>query len=81
MPAEALVRYAGVSKIFLVDAGKARAVGNLQIGVEGRGWVEIVGATLPAVAEVVTTGQTHLADGTPVVVRKPESDGKFVSGK
>ncbi len=71
VPAEALVRYAGVNKIFLIETGKAKAVGNLKTGVEGLGWIEIVGARLPESAMVVTTGQTHLADGTAVIVRKP----------
>ncbi|MHB1556589.1 MAG: efflux RND transporter periplasmic adaptor subunit [Isosphaeraceae bacterium] len=76
VPAEALVRYAGVNKIFLVEVGKAKAVSGLQTGVEGVGWIEIVDAKLPESANVVTTGQTHLADGTPVVVRKPAEPGK-----
>jgi membrane fusion protein (multidrug efflux system) len=71
VPIEAIVRFAGVTRIFLVERGKARAVSDLKTGVEGPGWVEVIGAQLPPVADVVTTGQTHLADGTPVVVRKP----------
>jgi RND family efflux transporter MFP subunit len=69
VPMEAIVRYAGVTKIFLVDAGKARAIGDIQTGVEGRGWIEVISSQLPPSAAVVTTGQTLLADGTPVVIR------------
>jgi membrane fusion protein (multidrug efflux system) len=66
---EAIVRYAGVTRIFLVDQGKARAVSDVKTGAEGRGWIEVISGQLPPAADVVTTGQTHLADGTPVIVR------------
>lgn len=72
VPIEAIVHFAGVTKIFLVDRGKARSIGDIRTGVEGRGWVEVVSERLPAAGEVVTSGQSHLADGSPVTVRKPE---------
>jgi hypothetical protein len=53
----------------VVEAGQARAV-NVETGQEGPGWVEVTGK-LPPKARVVTSGQTKLADGTPVVVRSP----------
>ena len=65
VPIEAIVRFAGVTKIFLVDQGKARAIGDIKTGVEGRGWIEVISGQLPPPRDVVTTGQTHLADGTP----------------
>ena len=34
--------------------------------VEGKGWVEVASKSLPPPASVVTTGQTQLADRTPV---------------
>ena len=71
VPIEAIVRFAGVTKLFLVEHGKARAIGDVRTGVEGRGWIEVKSSHLPHAADVVTTGQTQLADGTPVVVRKP----------
>jgi membrane fusion protein, multidrug efflux system len=71
VPIEAIVRYAGVTKIFLVDQGKARAIGDIKTGVEGQGWIEVLSSQLPPTADVVTTGQTQLADGTAVVVRAP----------
>ena len=57
---------AGVTKIFIVEDGKARAINDIKTGKEGRGWVEVISGQLPPTAEVVTTGQTQLADGTPV---------------
>jgi RND family efflux transporter MFP subunit len=71
VPIEAVVRYAGVTKIFLVDQGKARAIGDIKTGVEGQGWVEVISSQLPPAGDVVTTGQTQLADGTAVAVRTP----------
>ena len=70
VPIESVVKYAGVTKVFLVEDGKARSV-NIETGLEGTGWVEAIG-NLPDRAEVVTTGQTQLAEGTPVEVRRPE---------
>ena len=72
VPIESVVHFAGVTKVFLVDNGKAKALSDIRTGVEGRGWVEIVGERLPAAGDVVTSGQSHLADGSPIVVRKPE---------
>ena len=69
-PIEAVVKYAGVTKLFVVEGRKARSL-NVETGLEGPGWVEIIGK-LPAKAEVVTTGQSQLAEGTPVVVRETE---------
>ncbi len=42
----------------------------VETGREGPGWVELL-TPLPADAQVVTTGQSRLADGTTVVVRTP----------
>jgi RND family efflux transporter MFP subunit len=69
VPFESIVHFAGVTKLFLVEDGKARAINDIKTGKEGRGWVEIVSPELPKAADVVTTGQSQLADGTPVVVR------------
>lgn len=71
VPLESVVRFAGVTKIFIVDHGFARVIGDVKTGREGRGWIEISGK-LPETADVVTSGQSRLADGTPVVVREPE---------
>jgi RND family efflux transporter MFP subunit len=74
VPLESVVRFAGVTKIFVVvgeaPKGTARAI-NVETGLEGPGWIEVVG-NLPARSRVVTTGQGQLADGTPVLIRSPE---------
>jgi multidrug efflux pump subunit AcrA (membrane-fusion protein) len=70
VPLEAIVHFAGVTKIFMVADGKAKAISDIKTGVEGRGWIEVIGSHLPPAGEVVTTGQTHLADGTPVTIRR-----------
>jgi multidrug efflux pump subunit AcrA (membrane-fusion protein) len=75
VPMESVVHFAGVTKIFVVENGKARSINGIKTGREGRGWVEIeiAGDRLPEAPLVVTTGQSQLADGTPVVVRHAES--------
>jgi membrane fusion protein (multidrug efflux system) len=71
VPIESVVRAVGITKIFVVqDGGKARAV-PVETGLEGKGWVEVIGA-LPSQAKVVTTGQSQLADDVPVTIREPE---------
>lgn len=66
VPEEALVRFAGVTKVFVVEKGQARAV-PVAAGASGtdggRAWVEVAGE-LPTAARVVTSGQSQLADGT-----------------
>jgi membrane fusion protein (multidrug efflux system) len=72
VPTESIVRFAGVTKLFIVENGKARSISDIQTGAEGRGWVEVTSKQLPEIAQIVTTGQTQLAEGTPVVIREPE---------
>jgi RND family efflux transporter MFP subunit len=60
--------FAGVTKIFVVDGNKAHAI-PVTLGLQGKGWVEVMG-DLPEAAHVVTTGQVHLAEGTPVIIRQ-----------
>lgn len=69
VPVESVMRYAGVTKVFVIEEGEARAI-NVETGLEGAGWVEVRG-DLPEAASIVTTGQSQLADGTAVVVRTP----------
>ncbi len=71
VPIESIVKFAGVTKLFVVDGQLARPI-DVETGLEGMGWVEVTGK-LPEQARVVTTGQTQLADGTAVVVREPEA--------
>jgi RND family efflux transporter MFP subunit len=70
VPIEAIVRFAGVTKLFVVHDGKAQAV-SVETGTEGDGWIEVQGE-VPADATVITSGQTQLADGTAVTIRRPD---------
>ncbi len=68
-PLTALVNFAGVNKIFLMEEGRAREV-QVRLGVQTNEWVEIAAPVLPPGAQVITSGQTALAADTPVVVRE-----------
>ncbi len=70
VPQTSIVRFAGVTKIFLVDGQRVRAI-EVTSGLEGDGWVEVVG-DLPKEAMVVTDGYTQLADGSPIQIRENE---------
>jgi multidrug efflux pump subunit AcrA (membrane-fusion protein) len=76
VPVESVYRFAGVTKIFLVEDGRSKGY-SVELGQELVGGVEVVGAevTLPEAGKVVATGQSmlaRLAEGTRVVVREPE---------
>jgi multidrug efflux pump subunit AcrA (membrane-fusion protein) len=75
VPEEAVVRFAGVVKVYAVENGLAKAVPvrtGEAINVPGDGrphrWVEVTG-DLPTGTVVVTSGQSQLAEKTPVRVR------------
>jgi RND family efflux transporter MFP subunit len=70
VPLSALTTFAGVTKIFLAEHGRARAV-PVTLGVQTTEWVEIATPALPRHAEVITSGQTLLATNTPITVREP----------
>ncbi|APW60794.1 efflux RND transporter periplasmic adaptor subunit [Paludisphaera borealis] len=74
VPIESIIQFAGVTKLFLVENDKVRAIDDLVLGKEGSGWVEVSSASLPETATVVTTGQSLLANGTSIVVRAPAPD-------
>ncbi|GAC1469363.1 MAG: efflux RND transporter periplasmic adaptor subunit [Isosphaeraceae bacterium] len=76
VPIESIVKFAGVTKIFIVQDQAVHAV-SVETGLEGPGWVEVIG-DLPAKARVVVTGQSQLADGTPVTIR---TDDRGKSGR
>jgi RND family efflux transporter MFP subunit len=78
VPIDSVTSYAGVTKIFVVEQGKAHAI-PVETGVQGKGWIEVIG-TLPEAAQVVKTGQAHLAEGTDVVVRETEPDRSGTAG-
>jgi RND family efflux transporter MFP subunit len=75
VPLESIVRFAGITKIFVVENGHAREV-QISTGVASDQWVEVDGARLPAGTQVVTSGQTVLADGAAVYIRSPEASVK-----
>jgi RND family efflux transporter MFP subunit len=85
VPEEALVSFAGVTKVFTLEGGKAREVhvrpgASLPVKDGGRShtWIEIEG-DLAVGARVVTSGQSKLADGTAVRVREPLADREKAS--
>lgn len=69
-PQQAVVSYAGITKVFVVEKGLARsravAVGRLQ---DGRR--EISGRSIKAGDQIILTGLSRIVEGTPVKVGKP----------
>ena len=68
VPLEALVNFAGVTKIFLVEQGRARAVA-VNLGHQTTNWVEIIDPPIPTGAMVVTSGQSAVLDGVALTIR------------
>jgi RND family efflux transporter MFP subunit len=75
VPEEAIVAFAGVIKVFVVENGRAHAVEvkpgvrmEIKDGERTRNWVEVTGDVKPG-ASVVTSGHSQLAEGTEVRVR------------
>ncbi len=83
VPEEAIVSFAGVVKVFVVqEDGKAHAVDvkrgvrmEIKTGERTTHWVEVTG-DLPPGASVVTSGHSQLAEGTPVRLRGGETSEK-----
>jgi multidrug efflux pump subunit AcrA (membrane-fusion protein) len=67
VPPSALVVFAGVTKVFVQDGTKVKAV-NVDIGQRTNDWVEVRGE-LPKEAKVVTSGYTQLFDGALIRVK------------
>ena len=68
VPLEALVSFAGVTKVFLVENGRAKEV-PVTLGLQSTKWVEIAAPALAPGSQVVTSGQAALADGVVVSIR------------
>jgi hypothetical protein len=75
VPEEALVSFAGVTKVFVLRDGRAHEVQvrtGVALDVPGaggpRGWVEVEGG-LRCGDAVATSGHSQLAEGTPVRLR------------
>ena len=64
VPPTALVTFAGVTKIFLNDAGFARPL-EITTGFRDRDWVEVIG-DLPREGVVIISGHSQLVAGSPV---------------
>jgi multidrug efflux pump subunit AcrA (membrane-fusion protein) len=67
VPAEAVVTFAGVTKVYVVEGETAKAI-EVEVGAREKDWVEIRGA-VPAGSRVITSGQTQLVDGAPIRIR------------
>lgn len=67
VPPEAVTTFAGVTKLFVIQGGVAKAV-PVEVGTREKEWVEVIG-DVPPDATVVTSGQTQLVDGSPIKVR------------
>lgn len=78
VPLSAIVQFAGIIKLFTVSGGVAKEV-PVVLGTQTTQWVEIVSPQIPDGTSIVTSGQSSLADDTPVLVREPakKSDEKL----
>ena len=68
VPSEAVLTFAGVTKVFIIEGDHAKAV-EVELGSRDKDWIEIMG-DVPADARVVTSGLTQLVDGSLVEIRK-----------
>jgi RND family efflux transporter MFP subunit len=79
VPEEALVQYAGVTKVFVVQGGKARAAAvrssNTRVEADKARYLAEVSGEIRAGDRVVTTGQANLTDGAAVRERTGGSKG------
>lgn len=70
VPLSAVVTFAGVTKVFLVEDNHAKEV-QVQLGVQTRDWVEITHPPLPRESLVITSGMAAIADQSAVSIRRP----------
>lgn len=68
VPPAAVVTFAGVNKVFVIEGGRAKAV-EVRLGTRDKDWVEVIGE-LTAGATVATSGHSQLVDGSPVKLRE-----------
>lgn len=68
IPPASLVVFAGVSKVFVADGDKAKAV-LVEVGERGPDWLEVKGDLKPG-QQVITSGFIQLFDGSPIQQRK-----------
>lgn len=67
VPPEAVVQFAGVSKVFLIASDTAKAV-EVAVGVREKDWLEVIG-DVSVGSRVATSGFSQLADGSPIRLR------------
>jgi multidrug efflux pump subunit AcrA (membrane-fusion protein)/AcrR family transcriptional regulator len=67
VPPEAVVSFAGVTKVFLLDGDTAKAV-EIKTGTRDKGWVELIGP-VPPDSKVIVSGLSQVVDGSVVKVR------------
>jgi multidrug efflux pump subunit AcrA (membrane-fusion protein) len=67
VPPEAIVSFAGVTKVFVAEGDTARAV-EVEVGTREKEWVEVRGPLRPD-AKVITSGQSQLVEGSAIRVR------------
>jgi multidrug efflux pump subunit AcrA (membrane-fusion protein) len=67
VPPEAVVSFAGTTKVYVADGDVARAI-EVEVGTREKDWVEVRGALKPD-AKVITSGQSQLVDGSPIRIR------------
>lgn len=72
VPPEAIVNFAGVNKIYVVDGNAAKAI-EVQVGTREKSWLEIRGP-VPPNATIVTSGHSQLVDGSKVKIRESATD-------
>jgi len=80
VPLEALVTFAGISKVFTADGDHCREV-RVTLGIQTTDWVEIASPVLPVGTRVVTSGQTALADESPLFIRAPADEAASEAGQ
>lgn len=68
VPLDAVVQFAGVTKVFRVEDTTVSEV-LVKLGGRGPGWVEVIG-DLKGTDTVVTSGQSKLSNGVPIRIRE-----------
>lgn len=69
IPLDALTTFAGITKIFVVEDGHAKEV-RVTLGTQNTEWMEVASPPLPRGSLVVLSGQSALADGTLIAIRR-----------
>jgi multidrug efflux pump subunit AcrA (membrane-fusion protein) len=67
VPPQAIVSFAGVTKVFVAEGSTAKVV-EVEVGTREKEWVEARGPIAPD-AKVITSGQTQLVEGSSIRVR------------